>query len=144
MGLRFVVAIFIVIISLAVNGCASLAAREEPLDIRVQGYWNALVKGDMKAAFEYLEPKLKTPDGYGLFVYGNRQVTYVGYTIKKLEINGEQATASVSRTFKVMPGALPIMLDKPLTLTFPQKWIRLDGTWYVAEEKPKNPFLDKP
>jgi hypothetical protein len=131
------------VIALAAAGCAPFWSKPEPLDARVQGYWNAMVKGDTKTAFDYFEPKLKTPEDYALFVYGNRQVSYQGYRVQKLEIDGEQATASVSRTFKVMPGALPVLLDKPLTMTFAQKWTRQGGAWYVAaDDKPKNPFMD--
>jgi len=141
MGLRTL----LLIIALAVCGCAPFWSRQEPLDTRVHGYWNALLKGDTKTAFEYFEPNFKTPEGYALFISGNRQVSYLGYNIQKLEINGGQATASISRTFKIMPGALPVMLDKPLTMTIAQKWTRQDGTWYVdADDKSKNPFMDKP
>ena len=63
---------FTVISTLAVvvlGGCAALDSRppEEVVKARAQQRWDALVKGDFKAAYEYLSPGSRavlTPEGY--------------------------------------------------------------------------------
>ena len=116
---------------------------EEALRKRVTGYWDARVQGDTEKAYELLEPDAKQT--IGLATYGKRtsHAIIVNYKIHdiKVDLENNDATVRVERSFRIRPGVVPINVDKTLEQTADSRWVFVDGIWYMRYASPQLNFM---
>jgi outer membrane murein-binding lipoprotein Lpp len=131
-GLRRSLGLAVVVAGLVVAGCASLNADSAPeakqkvVTERAQARWQALIKGDVDAAYAYLSPASKkvTP----LTVYAGTikpAITWRDVKVDKVDCAAEVCKVQLSLTYDAK-------LMKGITTPLWESWIIEDGTaWYV-------------
>ena len=115
---------------------------EEALRKRVSAYWETLIAGDLEEAFMFIEPKGQKIQNRSRFIAGMGNFIFLSYKIEDILLEGDRASVSVKRTFKLKPGLIPIEMEEPVSQTLTDPWVRVNGIWYVAYEEPKPPFFE--
>jgi hypothetical protein len=119
---------------------------EEALRKRVTAYWDARVQGDNEKAYELLEPDAKQTIGLATYVKRTSYSIIVNYKIHdiKVDLENNDATVRVERSFRIRPGVIPIKIDKTLEQTADSRWVFVDGIWYMRYASPKLNFKRPP
>lgn len=110
---------------------------EEALRNRVAAYWETLIEGDQEKAFMFIEPQGQKPSNRDRFCSGMRNFDFLSYEIKEIKLEDTRALVSVERTFKIQPWVIPLQFKDPISQTQTDEWVRIDGIWYAAYERPK-------
>lgn len=99
--------------------------QERLLRSRLDGYWQARVKGDLAAMAQYIHPEqrgIANPGGL---------LTTEKYEVKSLEINGERAVAVVDMRARV---STPSMAGFTRDITTKDVWVKQAGGWYREKQ----------
>ena len=141
--LRMSVFIFLVCASCALR---SNIAPEDALRARVLAYWDARVEGSAEKAYQLLEPDARQRVSLGTYAHRAGHSEILSYEIEKIDLNmqTESAVVQVKRSFRIKPGAVPIRIDQDLEQTGQERWVLMDGQWYMSYGMPKLDFLKKP
>jgi len=135
----------LVIIWVSLVACSRLAQQsgptQEKLNQRVMAYWDALRKGELENAFDFIEPEANTPKNRYRFISGMSNFDFTEYTIESITISGTKANVKVKRTFTLRPGIIPLP-KQSITQTMEEPWIFSEGTWYWEFQEPKSPFVN--
>jgi hypothetical protein len=119
----------VVVAGLLAVACATVQPRtpEEVVKERSQARWNLLLKGDMKAAYEYLSPGSRAVMTYEDFVTSIRRGFWKAAEVQKVACEGAQTCEAQSMIEYEFQGR---RVKTPLKET----WIR-DGSdwWYVQK-----------
>ena len=110
---------------------------EEALKKRVDAHWEALIRDVPEAAFAFVEPKGRKMPNRMRFCSGMGKFIFLDYEIEEIKLFDDRADVRVKRTFKIRPGVIPVELKDPVSQTLTDAWIRIDGIWYIAFEKPR-------
>ena len=108
-------------------GCTGLTARapEEAVKERAQARWDALVKGDVKTAYEYFSPGSR--EGYSLQSYeaSIRKGFWKKAEVKQVKCeSSDRCQADVTIEYEFMGRRTPSGLQ--------EAWIREGGNWWVV------------
>jgi hypothetical protein len=117
---------------------------EESLRKRVAAYWETLIAGDLEEAFKFIEPKGQKIQNRSRFITGMGNFIFFSYKIEDINLEGDRASVSVKRTFKIQPGSIPLEMKEPVSQILADPWVRINDIWYAAYEKPKPPFFKDP
>ncbi len=141
--LRMLVFIFLVFASCAPH---SNIAPEDALRTRVQAYWDARVEGSAEKAYQLLEPDAKQRVSLGTYAHRSGQSEILSYEIEKIDLDmpAESAVVQVRRSFRIKPGVVPIRIDQDLEQTGHERWVLMDGQWYMSYGLPKLDLIKKP
>jgi hypothetical protein len=114
------------------------AADIQALRERAAAYWAARLAGDLRAQWEFLEPRGRsrlTAEEYG----AGRAVQYLGYQVEDATVSGFFATVRVRVLFYPAPPppvamrAVPVM--PPMVSVLGDGWVRIGGLWYHRLEE---------
>jgi hypothetical protein len=122
-------AVFTGALALALAGCAAVDSRPdaEVLKDRAQARWDAVVKGDFKAAYGYLSPTTRstlTPEAYE---GGVRKGFYKGVQVDKVTCESPALCDTHSTVEYEFRGA---RVKTPLKET----WIKEGSTWWYVQK----------
>lgn len=128
--------IFFLLVFLSFNGCYLKRGMmpEESLRSRVAAYWDARVQGDNEKAYDLIEPGAKENISMAGYARRTAHSTIIDYNIRDIKIDSaeNEAVVQVERSFKINPGIIPIKIDETLHQTSSDKWVFVDGQWYMV------------
>lgn len=119
-----------VAMALLLGGCAGLpgSTPEAAVEARANARWQALVKGDFDAAYEYLPPSVRatrTKQEYrGSFAGA---VSWVKGEVERIECEAQRCEAVVRVE------AVPLIrrgFTGNISLGIPESWIKEEGNWW--------------
>ncbi len=112
---------------------------EAALHKRVSDYWETVINGNAEAAFGFFEPKARTDENHIRYIRGMKNFKFLSYEIQNVNIKKESAYVRVKRIIQFTPSMIPVNM-KPVDITMNDKWVLIEGKWYIAHIKPKPPF----
>jgi hypothetical protein len=116
-----------------------IAKEKENLENRVSAYWEALVAGNTKKAFDFIVPSAQTEANRTRFMNGMSNFRFENYELQEINLSGDEASVGVKRDFQIAPGIIPIEPGS-LSQTLQDKWIKTEGKWYISYPKNTSPF----
>jgi hypothetical protein len=117
---------FVVAASL-IAGCAGLTPRspEEAVKERAQARWDALVRGDVKTAYEFFSPGSKQAMSLESYEGSIRRGFWKKAWVKGVKCEtSERCTADIGIEYEFMGRRTPSGLV--------ENWIKEGGTWWVV------------
>lgn len=119
-----------VAMALLLGGCAGLpgSTPEATVEARANARWQALVKGDFDAAYEYLPPSVRatrTKQEYRASFAG--AVSWVKGQVDRVECEAQRCEAVVNVE------AVPLIrrgFTGNIKLGIPESWIKEEGNWW--------------
>lgn len=112
------------------------ARAEKDVRARCAEFWNARLKGDWDRNYEMTEPRIKEEISQSDFKAQRGVIQYLGFTIEKVEINGNQATLTVKVEVKIEHPMVKGLKNPYMETMVKDQWLRIDGTWYRKYEPP--------
>lgn len=112
----------------ALAGCASVApgpAPEEVVKARAQARWNALVQGDVKAAYEYYGPGTRSTLSLAEFASGMKIGFWKAVTVDKV-VCSEPDRCEASTTIEYEHRGMRVKSPSRET------WIREGSDWWLV------------
>jgi hypothetical protein len=111
---------------------------EEALRSRVSVYWDARVKDTPEKAYELLDPDSRKATSFASYSRRISHSTIVSYKIHDVtvDLKNKKGTVQVERSFRILPGVIPINIDQELSQTTDDEWILVDGQWYMTYYPP--------
>lgn len=119
------------------NACTKSGADDgsaERLAERVQEVWQCRVDGDYARKYDMMSPDIRDRVSKPEFMSAKGYVLYYSYEVDKLEIDGDEAMATVTYTWKANHPLFAKTDPKENTTTDP--WVRIDGEWYMKYRTP--------
>ncbi len=110
---------------------------KEALQRRVNAYWNARIKDEMKVAYGFIYPPLKNDMRFDIYAGERKNFKILGFKVENILIdpNNKTALVLVEKVFKVKPGVLPVKIDKTaLKQANYAHWVLYEGEWYMRYE----------
>lgn len=136
-AVKSVLGIGLIFVVLMLNACGHLnrtrLAPEEALKERVTAYWDARVEGNSQKAYELLVPEARRALTLSTYANRTKHSEIVTYSVQDIAIDSEnnEATVRVERSFRIKPGAIPVKIDQTLDQTTDDRWVLVDGEWYM-------------
>ena len=121
---------------LLLSACATTMQTEETLEERTMARWDALLSGDVEAAYEFLSPGYRS--SVSLLQYHRSLVlSKVKWTgAKYIEGECEETICNVKILLDfTIYGALPGVKSMDSKQTIEESWLLVKGSWYLV---PKN------
>jgi hypothetical protein len=137
---QYINALFVIgllIFPLVFAACSSERREDQAgsLKERVRGFWEARIAGDDLKAYAYEAYSKTGKMTQTQYVRARSAVfQYKSYEVKGIEEKGDEATVTIDLQYSLV---LPAKSDLNLSMSFPERWIRLDGQWYRQLEQPK-------
>jgi hypothetical protein len=121
---------------LLLSGCATTQTPTESIEQRAMGRWDALLSGDVEAAYEYLSPGYRS--SVSLLQYHRTlllsKVKWTGAKYIKGDCEETVCNVKISLSFNVY-GAVPGVSTFPSKQSIGESWVLFDGTWYLVPKK---------
>ena len=119
--------------------CACAAAPEstvEPVEQRAQARWDALVSGDIDAAYAYLSPGYRSSVSRVDYEIGlrSRRVQWVDAEYAEHRCEEESCDVKIKLLFRV-PSPTPGISEFTSRSVVSEKWIFSSGQWWHLPEK---------
>ncbi len=130
-GVRRTRGLAIALAGLAIVGCASISVDSAPevkqkyVAERAQARWQALIKGDVDAAYTFLSPASKKVTPLAKYVSSIKPGMWRDVKVDKVDCEAEVCKVQLAVTYdaKMMKG---------ITTPFWESWVIEDGSaWYV-------------
>ncbi len=121
---------------LLLAACASMKPAEQVVGERAVARWDALIKGDYAAAYQYLSPGFRSSvsaEQYEKsFIYKKIKWT----SAKLIESNCAEKTCKVRislgyTAYGALPGVKTFSSKEPID----ESWVLSHGSWYILPEK---------
>ena len=112
----------------AVMGAAPAEAREDLVKRRAQARWDALIKGDIKASYEYLSPASRSVVSLESYAVRSTQRSYRETKVDTVSCESETCRVRLYLTFdhRLMQG---------ITTPIDETWVFEGGqAWFVYRE----------
>lgn len=124
----------------AVLGSSQTAPAPQPVQSlreRVTAFWEARIKGDEAAAYQY-ETYAHTGEMTVTQYIQARSpmLKYKAYTIDTIQEQEQEAQVTVNLQYQM---TIPGMVDMPMTMPIQEQWVRLDDSQWYRNVKPKRP-----
>jgi len=112
----------------AVSGCAVLAPKppEEAVKERAQARWDALVKGDYKAAYAYLSPGSKAVQPETDYVNSLRRNFWTAAKVEKATCTEQRCEVEASIEYQLQ--------GRRTTTPLRETWIREGSEWWYMKQ----------
>jgi hypothetical protein len=112
----------------------------ETLRERAARFWAARVASDYNTQWELLEPRGRGKITASEYAGQRGRFKYLAYQVEDASVNGYFGKVNVKVLVQPMltPGKTGI---GPQTVTVPDEWVRIDGTWYRSLEQQGDPGL---
>ena len=132
--------IMIAALAATLVACASMKGKGEPLEVRAQQRWDALVAKDWATSYAFLSPGFRSATSEQAYALQMDELTveWVGAEVLEvvnceLELNTCEVAVNVSyRVTRGLPGVRkPIELQRRVT----EDWIESAGTWYFVPDR---------
>ena len=104
---------------------------EKALRARVEAYWAARVKGDLKQAYEFVYPPLRKVLDLERFVTERGNNTILAYEIESISADPQRKAALifVKKSFRIKSGILPEIIERTLKQANYSYWVLYKGKW---------------
>ena len=115
-------------------GCGGSASEEEiPLEDRVLARWHHLMERDFAGAWEFHAPGFRQVNSRDEFVrdMSGRPVRWLEADLESVSCDGDVCDVMVRVTYQV-PGAPLGMSSMRVPTTIRERWIRVNGSWWLA------------
>lgn len=123
----------VLIIVFAIPSCSLKLSKNEPEDnlkVRINEYWEAMIKGHYRVAYQYLDPRNRVSSDR--FVEGASNFKFLDYKIEDVKVKGDRGIAKINFTIKIKS----LQLNIPeIKRTEEEEWNFLDGQWYYTGSK---------
>ena len=124
----------------AVLGSGQTAPERSPaesLKQRVTAFWEARIKGDDIAAYQYEIYAHTGEMTVTQYVQARSpMLKYKAYTIDTIQEQEQEAQVTVNLQYQM---TIPGMLDTPMTKPIKEQWVRLDDSQWYRNVKPIRP-----
>jgi hypothetical protein len=112
---------------------------EEALRARATQFWEARLKGDLAAQYEFLEPGAREQMTLTAFVRSRGAIVFLSYQLEEVEVVGDQGRVLAKVSFRM---DLPqVSRFGPWTQTPTMRWVLVRDIWYL---KGSQQDADKP
>lgn len=118
---------------LFLSACATSVSKENQIEERVTGRWDAIFSGDLAAAYNYLSPGTRSSISslqYQRSILTQR-VLWTGARYVRSECQESTCKVNVSIDYTIN-GALPGVTSFKGTTDIEESWVLIDGTWYMV------------
>lgn len=120
------------------------AQRQARLEQRIKELWNARVKGDYEAAYDFFDFAYKAVTTKKQYAGSAGVIIYHSYTPAETRIEGNEASANGTVKYEVPPTFIP-SVGKPIAVPAteseaPTSWVWVGSDWYLVYK----PSFDKP
>lgn len=126
----------ILVLMVALAGCATTGAPDKQIAERAQARWDALVAGDLDTAYGYLSPAYRS--SVSSMQYQRRillqKVRWTGAEYIDSDCLEESCKVRISLDFSLI-GALPGVRRFNGTQEIEETWIKSGGKWWYVPEK---------
>ena len=121
---------------LLLSACATTVQTEDTLEERAMARWDALLSGDVEAAYEFLSPGYRS--SVSLLQYHRTlllsKVKWTGANY--IEADCEETTCNVKILLDfTIYGALPGVKSMDSKQTIEESWLLVKGSWYLVPKK---------
>ncbi len=116
------------------SGADDGQANAQRLAERVQEIWQCRVDGDYGRKYDMMSPDIRDRVSKSEFMSAKGYVLYYSYDVDKLEIDGNEAMATVTYTWKANHPLFAKTDPKENTTSDP--WVFIDGEWYMKYRTP--------
>lgn len=109
----------------------SINAKDQLLNKSVADYWNAMMQGDLRRAYEHQDPFYKARTPFDAFAAHRGRFIYHSHEIRAIEIDGNVARVQSVTNFEIPK--ITIMGHEqsiePRDFPIEDTWLYIDGTW---------------
>jgi hypothetical protein len=121
---------------LMLSACTTTPHSEATLEERATARWDALLSGDVEAAYEYLSPGFRSSVSL-LQYHRSLLLSKVKWTgAKYIKGDCEETTCNVKILLDfTIYGALPGVSSMDSKQTIEESWLLVKGVWYFVPEK---------
>jgi len=133
---RYLKTSLVVCALLLLSACAAPGNKQSTIEERANARWEALLTGDLAAAYEYLSPGYRSSVSsvqYQRMVL-LQQIKYTSAKYVKSECEEATCNVTVLVGFTVY-GAVPGVKSFDGSRNIEESWILVDGNWYMVPEK---------
>lgn len=118
------------------SACATTMQTENTLEERAMARWDALLSGDVEAAYEFLSPGYRSSVSL-LQYHRSLLLSKVKWTgAKYIEGDCEETICNVSILLDfTIYGALPGVKSMDSKQTIEESWLLVKGSWYLVPKK---------
>jgi len=120
---------------LLLSACATPVSNEALIEERATARWDALLSGDLAAAYEYLSPGYRSSVSSAQYQRSLllNQLSWTGANFMGSECTDVTCNVKISIDYSVR-GALPGVREFKGKQTVDESWVRVDGVWYLVPE----------
>ncbi len=132
---RRVAALCVSIAALVWSACASQGVRqagqnpEQRLLERVRQYWDARIRDDIVAQYQFEEPWVRERVTLTAFTRGKGATRILEYEIKGVKVTDASAVAKLHLKYRILVSQLAHLPPREMDLD--QEWVLIDGEWYL-------------
>ena len=107
----------------------------QSLQERVTAFWDARLKGDEVAAYQYEIYAYTGEMTATQYIQARSPMfTYKAYTIDNIQEQEQEALVTVNLQYQL---SVPGMVDLPLAMALKERWVRLDDNQWYHNVRPK-------
>lgn len=99
---------------------------EQQVKQRAQLRWDALVKGDLKTAYDYLSPSVRSLQSYDEYLRKIHRRVWTAATVSEVRCEETVCTVQVTITFNA--SRFPNMSSN-----LEESWIKVDNEWWLGQ-----------
>ena len=136
MSKRFVMPLAAICAAILLSACAATGKTKQTIEDRVNGRLAAVLANDIEGAYKYLTPGYRssvTLEQYRRF-FENRKVKWTSAKYVESECDESSCTVQVNVGFTIY-GALPGVKSMNSSQYADEKWIMVDGQWYMVPQQ---------
>ena len=141
----------IVFLALLFASCGGLLNKttmspEEALRSRVIAYWDARVNDSPEKAYELLDPDARKATNLATYIRRTSHSSILSYKIHDISVDlkKNEGTVRVERSIRIRPGAVAVNIPGELNQTADERWVLVDGQWYMSYSPPGMSFENLP
>ena len=136
-GAGWIVALMAGMVCLGACQSEPSAPHTAPLAERVTAFWEARIKGDDVAAYQYETYAHTGEMTVTQYVQARSpMLKYKAYTIDTIQEQEQEAQVTVNLQYHM---TVPGMLDTSMTMPIEEQWVRLDDSQWYRNVKPIRP-----
>lgn len=112
------------------------AQRRERLERRIQALWDARIKGDYAAGYDYFDFAYKSVTPKKHYVDNTGVITYHTASIDTIAIKGNEAVVNMKLRYEMKPVTIPgtpkPISVPPVDVESPNTWVWVGNDWYLV------------
>jgi hypothetical protein len=132
-------ALFAVLALVMLGGCAAIPQKpmEEVVKARVTAHQQARLDNNFELAYTFTSPGYRETHPYKAYLSGmGAAVKRRSFDVKSVNCEGDVCSVTVELSYSYQGKAGAKMgKDTVMTREMPEKWIRIDGEWWLVPDR---------